>query len=143
MMAGTQTCASCTSYANDLIIANERHDAIIEAMTKMENDTIVSTTLANQREQQMFTMKSEAESSILKLQGEYELLQQRVQQPEQEALHARSELEQATKNNFCFDPSHTVLQDDLDSTQIEIIELRANETALENEITLLRERYLK
>ena len=55
MMAGTQTCASCTSYANQLVIANERHDAIIEAMTKMENDTIVSTTLANQREQQMFT----------------------------------------------------------------------------------------
>ena len=55
MVAGTQTCASCTSCANELVIANERHDAIIEAMTKMENDTIVSTTLANQREQQMFT----------------------------------------------------------------------------------------
>ena len=36
--------------------------------------------------------------------------------------------------------SHTVLQDDLDSTQIEIIELRANETTLETKITLLREK---
>ena len=140
MMAGTQTCASCTSYANELIIANERHDALSEAMTKMENDTIVSTELANQREQQTFTMKSEAESSMLKLQGDYELLQLKVQQSEQEAQHARSELEQATENNFCFDPSHTVMQDDLDSAQIEIIELRANETTLEKKITLFRER---
>ena len=96
-MEGTQTCAACTSYADQLIIANERHDALNEAMKKMENDMIVSTGLVNQREQQMFTSKSEAAASILKLQGEYELLQIKALQFEQEALHARSELEQATE----------------------------------------------
>ena len=47
--AGTQSCVSLT---NDLGIANERYDAIQEAMTKMEHDAIVTTELANQREQQ-------------------------------------------------------------------------------------------
>ena len=75
MMAGTQTCAACISYANQLTIANKRHDALNEAMTQMENDMTVSTELANQREQQMFTNKSEAEASLPKLQGEYKLLQ--------------------------------------------------------------------
>ena len=115
MVAGTQTCARCASYVQELGIANERRDAIQQAMTKMENDTIVSTELANQREQQMFTLKSESEASVLKLQGGYEILKQRLQLSEQEALHARSELEQATENNFCFDPVHKRLQDDLDS----------------------------
>ena len=56
--AGTQSCAGCASLTVDLGIANERQDAIPQAMTKMENDTIVSTELANQREQQIFTLKS-------------------------------------------------------------------------------------
>ena len=61
---------------------------------------IISTELANQRDQQMFTNKSEAEASTLKLQGEYELLQIEALKFEHEALHARSELEQATENNL-------------------------------------------
>ena len=51
-------------------------------MTKMEHDTIVSTELANQREQQMFTLESESEASMMKLQGEHELLKQRLKHPE-------------------------------------------------------------
>ena len=130
-MTGTQTCAACTSYANELIIANERHDALNEAMTKMENDMIVSTELANQREQQMYTNKSKPEASTLKLQGEYELLQINALQFEQEALHACSELEQATENNFCFDPAHALLQEDLDSAHCEITEMRTTETTFQ------------
>ena len=140
MVAGTRTCARCASYVQELGIANEGRDAIQQAMTKMENDIIVSTELANQREQQMFTLKSESEASVLKLQGDYEILKQRLQLSEQEALHARSELEQATENNFCFDPVHKRLQDDLDSAQSEIIEARANETILEEKIGSLKEK---
>ena len=105
----------------------------------MENDTIVSTELANQREQQMFTLKSESEASILKLQGDYDILKQRLQLSEQEARHARSELEQATESNFCFDPQHQFMQEDLDSAQLEIIEARSNETQLEAKISSLKE----
>ena len=103
MIAGEQTCAQCASYAQELTSANERNDALTQAMKQIENDTIVSTTLANQREHQMFTSQAKSENNILKLQGEYELLNQRLQHSEQEALHARSELGQATENNFCFD----------------------------------------
>ena len=77
MHAGTQSCANCASLAHDLGIVNERHDTILEAMTKMEHDTIVSTELANQREQHFFTIRSKYEVVVLKLQGEYELLYQR------------------------------------------------------------------
>ena len=69
MHAGTQSCANSASLPRDLGIANKRHDGIQEAMTKMEHNTIVSTELANQREQKMFTLKSESEAAMLKLQG--------------------------------------------------------------------------
>ena len=52
---------------------------------------------------------------MLSLQGAFELQKIDVLQSEQDARHARSELEQATDNNFCFDPVHKVLQEDLDS----------------------------
>ena len=138
-MARTQTCIACTSYAYQLIIANARHDALNEAMTKVENDTIVSTKLANQREQQqMSTNKSEAEASILKPQGKYELLQIKALNSEQKALHARSELEQATESSFCFDSAHALLQEDLDPAHCEITELRTTETTLDRKITALK-----
>ena len=139
VLAGTQSCASCASLSTDLGIANKRYDAIQEAMTKMEHDTIVSTELANQREQQMFTLKSESEAAMLKLQGEHELLKQRLKHSEQEARHARSELEQATENNFCLDPAHAIIQEDLDSANCEMTELRITETALEEKVGSMRE----
>ena len=108
-------------------------------MKQMENDTLVSKTLADQRELQMFSSKAELEASILSLQGAFELQKIDALQSEQDAQHARSELEQATENNFCFDPVHKVLQEDLDSTQLEIIEMRANERTLEEKITTLEE----
>ena len=121
MIAGEQTCASCASYAQELSLAAERYDALTVAMKQMENDTIVFKTLADQRELQMFSSKAELEASMLSLQGAYELQKIDALQSEQDARHARSELEQATDNNFCFDPVHKVLQEDLDSTQLEII----------------------
>ena len=75
----------------------------------------------------------------MSLQGDYELLKIEAQQSEQEALHARSELEQANENNFCFDPAHAVLQEDLDSAHCEITELRTTETTLEQKIGALKE----
>ena len=140
MIAGEQTCAHCASYAQELTSANERNDALtIKAMKQMEDDAIVSTTLANQRELQMFSSKAELEVSLMSLQGDYELQKIEAQQSEQEARHARSELEQATENNICFDPAHEVLQEDLDSAKLEIIEMRANETTLEQKIGALKE----
>ena len=139
MIAGEQTCAHCASYAQELTSANERNDALTKAMKQMEDDALVSTTLANQRELQMFSSKAELEASLMSLQGDYELQKIDALQSEQDARHARSELEQATENNFCFDPVHKVLQEDLDSAQLEIIEMRANETTLEQKIGALKE----
>ena len=139
MIAGEQSCAHCASYAQELTSAAERYDALTKAMKQMENDTIVSKTLADQRELQMFSSKAELEASMLSLQGDYELQKIDALQSEQDARHARSELEQATENNFCFDPVHKVLQEDLDSAQLEIIEMRANETTLEQKIAVLKE----
>ena len=140
MIAGEQTCASCASYAQELESLNERNDALTLVMEQMENDAIVSTTLANQREQQMFSSKAESEATLKSLQGDYELLKLEAQQSEQEARHACSELEQATENNFCFDPAHAVLQEDLDSARCEITQLRTTETTLEQKITALKEK---
>ena len=109
-------------------------------MKQQENDAIVSKTLADQRELQMFSSKAEIEAELLTLQGAIKLKDIELQQSEQEALHARSELEQATENNFCFDSVHKRLQDDLDSAQLEIIETRANETTLEAKIDSLKEK---
>ena len=64
MIAGEQTCASCASYAQEPESLNERNDALTLAMKQMENDAIVSTTLANQREQQMFSSKAESEATL-------------------------------------------------------------------------------
>ena len=47
MMAGTQTCARCASYVQELSIAAERYEALTVAMKQQENDTIVSNTLAD------------------------------------------------------------------------------------------------
>ena len=48
--AGTQSCVGCASLTIDLGIANARYGRIQQALAKMENDTIVSTDWANQRE---------------------------------------------------------------------------------------------
>ena len=56
----------------------------------------------------MFTLKSETEASMLKLHRGYDILKQRLQLSEQEALHARSELEQATKSILGFRPSTSI-----------------------------------
>ena len=102
MMAGTQTCALCASYVQELSIATERYDALTVAMKQQEDDTIVSKTLADQRELQMFSSKAQLEAEMLTLQGAIELKSIELQQSEQETRHARSELEQATENNFLF-----------------------------------------
>lgn len=143
VIAGDQTCAQCASYVQELTLANERNDALTKAMEQMENDTIVSTTLANQREQQMFSSKAEPEATITSLQGSYEILKFEAQQYEQDTLHARLELEQAIESNFCFDPAHAVLQEDFDSAHCEITGLRTTETTLEKRITALKERVAK
>ena len=139
MMAGEQTCASCASYVQELSVAAERYDALSAAMKQMENDTLVSKTLADQRELQMFSNKAELEASMLSLQGAFEIQKIDALQLEQDAQDARSELEQATENNFCFDSVHKVLQEDLDSAQLEIVETRTNERTLEEKITTLKE----
>ena len=138
--AGEHNCASCADYAAEIAMATERYDALSVAMKQQENDAIVSKTLADQRELQMFSSKAEIEAELLTLQGAIKLKDIELQQSEQEALHARSELEQATENNFCFDPGHIQLQEDLDSAQLEIIELRANETSLDKKIDSLKEK---
>ena len=140
VMAGEHNCASCADYAAEITMATERYDALSVAMKQQENDAIVSKTLADQRELQMFSSKAEIEAELLTLQGAIKLKNIELQQSEQEALHARSELEQATENNFCFDPGHIQLQEDLDSAQLEIIELRANETSLDKKIDSLKEK---
>ena len=140
MMAGEHNCARCASYVEEIAIATERYDALTVAMKQQENDAIVSKTLADQRELQMFSSKAEIEAELLTLQGAIKLKDIELQQSEQGAQHARSELLQATENNFCFDPVHKRLQDDLDSAQLEIIETRANETTLEAKIDSLKEK---
>ena len=64
MMAGEQT---CTSYAQELPVVAERYDALSVAMKQVENDTLVSKTLADQRELRMFSSKVELEASMLSL----------------------------------------------------------------------------
>ena len=127
MIAGEQTCVQCASYAQELALASERNDALTKAMQQMVNDAVVFMTLGHSGEPQMFTARSEAEATIVSLQGEQELLNTRVQQAETDAEHARSELNQLEENNFCDEPQHKVLQDDLDSANCEITELREEE----------------
>ena len=140
MMAGEHNCARCADYAAEIAIATERYDALTVAMKQQENDAIVSKALADERERQMFSSKAEIEAEMLTLQGAMKLKDIELQQSEQETRHARSELEQATENNFCFDPGHAQLQEDLDSAQLEIIEMRANEKSLDTKIASLKEK---
>ena len=140
MMAGEHNCARCADYAAEIAIATERYDALTVAMKQQENDAIVSKALADERERQMFSSKAEIEAEMLTLQGAMKLKDIELQQSEQETRHARSELEQATENNVCFDPGHAQLQEDLDSAQLEIIEMRANEKSLDTKIASLKEK---
>ena len=73
------------------------------------------------------------------LQGAFELQRIELQQSEQEARHARSELEQATESNLCFDPQRQLMQEDFDSAKLEITEAWSNETQLEANISSLKE----
>ena len=140
MIAGEKPCARCAGYAQKLTLMNEHNDALTQAMKQMESDKVVSMKLAHAREQVVFAASATAENASQAVVVGKDLLEIRVQQAELDALHAKSELAQIEENNFCYEPWHTALQDNLDQANCEITELRVRETILEEEIGSLQER---
>ena len=49
MIAGEQTCATCTGYAQELALLHERNETLTQSMKQMESDKIASMTLAQER----------------------------------------------------------------------------------------------
>ena len=139
MIAGEQTCARCTGYAQELALLHERNETLTQSMKQMESDKIASMTLAHTREQAMFAASAKSEVAIQALQGDKDLLMIRVQQAESNAAHASSELAQAVDNNFCYEPFHKALQDTLDGANCELAELRARDITLEEQVNNLQE----
>ena len=119
MIAGEQTCARCTSYAQELTLMTERNDVLTQSMKQMESESLISMTLAHTREQDMFAASAKTEVAIQALQGDKDRLEIRAQQAELDALHAKSELAQIEENNFCYEPWHKILQDNLDQANCE------------------------
>ena len=64
MIAGEQTCASCTGYAQELALLNARNETLTPSMKQMESDKIASTTLAHTGEQAMFAASAKSEVTI-------------------------------------------------------------------------------
>ena len=70
------------------------------------------------------------------LQTRKDTLEIRAIHAESDATHANAERAQAVDNNFCYEPVHKVLQDNLDGANCELAELRARETALEEHVNV-------